>query len=73
MKVCIFIIFYIFSSIFYVSAEENKIDNIVAIVNDQIILNSDVKQIIFLLKKEGKDFRTPWRNNFLKEKIVLCI
>ncbi|QCI20878.1 peptidylprolyl isomerase [Buchnera aphidicola (Hyperomyzus lactucae)] len=70
MKVCIFVIFYIFSSIVYVSAKENKIDNITAIVNDQIILNSDVNQILFLLQKEGKDFRIPWKNNFLKEKII---
>ena len=70
MKVCVSIIFYIFTSIFYVLAKDNHVDNITAIVNDQIILSSDVNKIITLLKKEGKNFTVPLRSNFLKEKVI---
>ncbi|WP_284443312.1 peptidylprolyl isomerase [Buchnera aphidicola] len=70
MKVCIFLFFYIFTGIFYVLAKDNHIDHIAAIVNDQIILNSDVNKILFLLKKEGRNFKIPLKNNFLKEKVV---
>ncbi|QCI15831.1 peptidylprolyl isomerase [Buchnera aphidicola] len=72
MKLFIFIIFYIFSSIFYVFADtkEKKIDNIVAIVNDQIILNSDVDQALSLFKNQGKKLTVPWKLDFFKDKII---
>ncbi|QCI17548.1 peptidylprolyl isomerase [Buchnera aphidicola (Acyrthosiphon lactucae)] len=70
MKVCILVIFYIFTGIFYVFAKDINVDNITAIVNDQIILSSDVNNLLFFLKKEGKNFRTPLRSNFLKEKAI---
>ncbi|WP_268744737.1 peptidylprolyl isomerase [Buchnera aphidicola] len=70
MKIWIVIILYIFTSIFYVLSKEIEIDNIAAVVNDQIILNSDVKKILFLLKKEGQDFRIPLKSDFLKEKVI---
>ncbi|QIQ41744.1 MAG: peptidylprolyl isomerase [Buchnera aphidicola (Microlophium carnosum)] len=70
MKVCIFLIFYIFTSVSYVLAKDKEIDNIVAIVNDEVILNSDLNEILFLLKKDEKNFRTPVKDNFLKEKVI---
>jgi len=70
MKVFIFIIFYVFTSIFYVLAEDNEIDGIKAIVNNKIILKSDVNQVLLFLKKDVKNFEIPLRSNFLEEKIV---
>ncbi|WP_295165174.1 peptidylprolyl isomerase [uncultured Buchnera sp.] len=70
MKVCIFIIFYIFTGISYVLAKDNQIDNIVAIVNDQIILSSDVDKVLLFLQKAGKNFKIPLHSNFLKEKVI---
>lgn len=70
IKVWIFLILYVFSSIFYVVAKDLKTDQIDVIINDEIILNSDVNKIIFLLEKEGKNFRVPLKNDFLKEKVI---
>ncbi|BAB12858.1 survival protein surA precursor [Buchnera aphidicola str. APS (Acyrthosiphon pisum)] len=70
MKICIFIFFYIFSSIFYVLAKNNQVDNITAIVNDEIILNSDVNEILVFLKKSKKKFIIPLKSDFLKEKVL---
>lgn len=70
MKAFVFIIFYIFTGIFYVLAEENQKDNIAAIVNDQIILNSEVHEILFYLKKEDKNSLIPLRSDVLKEKVI---
>ncbi|WAI18652.1 MAG: peptidylprolyl isomerase [Buchnera aphidicola (Acyrthosiphon caraganae)] len=70
MKVLIFIFFYIFTGIFCVSAKENQIDNIIAVVNDQVILNSDVNEMLFFLKKERRNFKIPLRSHFLKDKVI---
>ncbi|AEO08500.1 survival protein SurA precursor [Buchnera aphidicola str. Ak (Acyrthosiphon kondoi)] len=70
MKVLIFIFFYIFTGIFCVLAKENQIDNIIAVVNDQVILNSDVNEMLFFLKKERRNFKIPLRSNFLKDKVI---
>lgn len=70
MKAYIFIILYIFNCTFYVCAEDLKIDQIRAIVNDQVILNSDVNKLVSLLEKKGKNFQIPLKNNFLEDKIT---
>ncbi|CAL4326203.1 Chaperone SurA [Buchnera aphidicola (Brachycaudus tragopogonis)] len=70
MKIWIFIILYIFSSISYVSSKELEIDNISAVINDEIILNSDINKILILFKKEGVDSRIPLKINFLREKVI---
>lgn len=70
MKVWIFVILYMFNSIFYVFAKDFEIDEVDAIVNDEMILNSDVNQMILLLQKKGKIFKIPLKNDFLKEQVI---
>ncbi|AEO07953.1 survival protein SurA precursor [Buchnera aphidicola str. Ua (Uroleucon ambrosiae)] len=71
MKLFIFVIFYIFTSIFSVSAKTYLVDNIVAIVNDQIILNSDVNRILSIFKKKHNNIKEPiFKHDFLKEKVI---
>ncbi|AWH90625.1 peptidylprolyl isomerase [Buchnera aphidicola (Melanaphis sacchari)] len=68
MKVCFFLILYIFWSFFYIHSEE--LDKIVAIVNNQVILESDVDKEIHFLKKEYLPVRIPLKVNFLKDQII---
>lgn len=71
MKVWFFIILYVFLSVFYVSAKELKIDNISVIVNNEIILNSDINQALSLIKQERQDIQVvPLRANFLRDKVI---
>ncbi|QIE01884.1 peptidylprolyl isomerase [Buchnera aphidicola (Uroleucon sonchi)] len=69
MKFFIFIIIYIFGSMFHVSAKTYVVDKIVAIVNDQIILDSDVNQILSFLKKDN-NVNQLLKKSFLKENII---
>nr|WP_301182277.1 peptidylprolyl isomerase [Buchnera aphidicola] len=71
MKVYFFLILYVFSSFFsIISSKELEIDKIVAIVNNQIILNSDVNQVLFSFKKEDQKVQIPLKINFLRDKII---
>lgn len=71
MKIYFFLILYFFSNIFSFSyAKEFEIDKIVAIVNDQIILNSDVNQVLFSLKKEDEEMKIPFKVNLIRDKII---
>lgn len=70
MKFFIFVIFYIFTSIFSVSAKTYLVDKIVAIVNDQVILNSDVNRMLSVLKQKHNNINQPLKHDFLKEKII---
>ncbi|QCI20293.1 peptidylprolyl isomerase [Buchnera aphidicola (Brachycaudus cardui)] len=70
MKVWICIILYVFSTIFCVASKELEIDNITAIINDQIILKSDINKILSLFEKEDEHFKIPLKINFLKEKVI---
>ncbi|QCI21457.1 peptidylprolyl isomerase [Buchnera aphidicola (Hyadaphis tataricae)] len=70
IKSWIFIIICYFSSIFDVFAQDLKIDDIKAIINDEIILNSDVDNVFMMMKKNNQTFMIPFRTNVLKEKIL---
>lgn len=71
MKVYFFLILCFFSSFFsFAFSKELEIDKIVAIVNNQIILNSDVNQVLFSFKKQDEIIKIPLKINFLKDKII---
>ncbi|AYN24901.1 peptidylprolyl isomerase [Buchnera aphidicola] len=71
MKVYFFLILYVFSSFFsIVVSKELEIDKIAAVVNDQIILNSDVNQVLFSFKEEDQEVKIPLKINFLRDKII---
>ncbi|CAL4319975.1 peptidylprolyl isomerase [Buchnera aphidicola] len=71
MKVYFFLILCFFSNIFsFAYGKECEIDKIVAIVNHQIILNSDVNQVLFSLKKEDQEIKIPFKINLIRDKII---
>ncbi|WP_256359014.1 peptidylprolyl isomerase [Buchnera aphidicola] len=71
MKVYFFLILYVFLSFFSITySKELEIDKIIAIVNNQIILNSDVNQVLFSLKEEDQRVKIPLKINFLRNKII---
>ncbi|ANZ22792.1 peptidylprolyl isomerase [Buchnera aphidicola (Diuraphis noxia)] len=70
MKFWVFLFLCIINSTFYVLADDGEIDEIKVIVNDQILLNSDIDNIMFMLEKEGKNVITPLKSNFLKERVI---
>lgn len=70
MKVFICVFFYIFTGFFCASSSALQKDSILAYVNDKIILNSDVKNLLFFLKKSGQNIKIPLKKDFLKEQII---
>lgn len=47
-----------------------EIDKIIAVVNNQVILNSDVNRVLFYLKQAPNMITVPLKINFLKDKIL---
>lgn len=71
MKVFFILMLYVFLS--YFSSCFGKIievDKIVAVVNNQVILASDLNQVLFYLKQEKNSVTVPLKRNFLKNKIL---
>ncbi|ALD15104.1 hypothetical protein IX46_00730 [Buchnera aphidicola (Aphis glycines)] len=71
MRVYFIVILYIFSSLFSSCfAQIFEIDKIVAIVNNQVILDSDINQVLFYLKQEKNSVTVPLKINFFRDKIL---
>ena len=71
MRVYFVLILYVFSSFFSSCfAKVFEIDKIVAVVNNQAILNSDVNQVLFYLKQDKDIITVPLKVNFLRDKIL---
>ncbi|QCI16975.1 peptidylprolyl isomerase [Buchnera aphidicola (Aphis helianthi)] len=71
MRVFFILIFYVFSSFFSNCFSKTlEIDKVLAVVNNQAILNSDVNQILFYLKQEKNIITLPLKINFLRDKIL---
>lgn len=70
MKLRIFLILFIFLYTFSALGKECEIDNIAAIVNNEVILNSDVKKILSILKKEKKDIKSSLKSDFMYNQIL---
>ncbi|QCI18702.1 peptidylprolyl isomerase [Buchnera aphidicola] len=71
MRVFFILILYLFSIFFSNCFSKNfEIDKIVAVVNNQVILNSDINQILFYLKQEKNIITVPLKINFLTDKIL---
>ncbi|UPT14516.1 peptidylprolyl isomerase [Buchnera aphidicola] len=71
MRVYFIVILYIFSSVFSSCfAKIFEVDKIVAIVNNQVILDSDINQVLFYLKKEKNSVLVPLKMNFFRDKIL---
>ncbi|XRX42511.1 MAG: peptidylprolyl isomerase [Buchnera aphidicola (Eriosoma harunire)] len=76
MKICIFLMLLVLLSIQSVASKPLLIDKLTSIVNDQIILESDIKKIIFFLKvqffnKHIEPFNQKVLYQYAKKKIIV--
>ncbi|QIQ41191.1 MAG: peptidylprolyl isomerase [Buchnera aphidicola (Aphis urticata)] len=71
MRVYVVVFLYVLSSVFSsCCAKIFKIDKILAVVNNQVILDSDIDQVLFYLKQEKNTITVPLKINFLRDKIL---
>ncbi|QCI18130.1 peptidylprolyl isomerase [Buchnera aphidicola (Aphis nasturtii)] len=71
MRVYVVVILYVLSSVFSnCCAKIFEIDKILAVVNNQVILDSDIDQVLFYLKQENNTITVPLKINFLRDKIL---
>ncbi|CAL4319820.1 Chaperone SurA [Buchnera aphidicola (Protaphis terricola)] len=71
MRVYLILILHMLLSFFSVCfARTFEVDKIIAVVNNQVILNKDLNQMLFYLKQEKNNFKTPFKINFLKDKML---
>lgn len=70
MKIWINLIIYIFLNIYSISIQAKNIDNIVAIVNNHVVLNSDVQKYLFLLNEKEQETIAPFHSHFLRDTVI---
>ncbi|QCI24239.1 peptidylprolyl isomerase [Buchnera aphidicola (Muscaphis stroyani)] len=70
MKIWIILFLYICTSTVSALSNELEIDKIIAIVDDKIILKSDIEQFIFFIKQKEKHNKLSVQNDFIKNKIL---
>ncbi|CAL4319654.1 Chaperone SurA [Buchnera aphidicola (Cavariella theobaldi)] len=70
MKIWIFLILAIFLNIYSISVYAIVTDKIVAIVNNRIILNSDIKKFLFFLQQQKENSTDFFKENILREKVI---